>query len=118
MGPFVGGHSYRPLNANRVICRSMGISDVSRWTNDALINAAHNLVCGENAAYHFNHSGQVLIIICGSVRNCGDIYMYIFCLFSNERCRMYFCDSDETEPQISIGRLIAKSIKHIIKKTH
>lgn len=50
MGPFVGGHSYRPLNANRVICRSMGISDVSRWTNDALINAAHNLVCGENAA--------------------------------------------------------------------
>lgn len=82
MGPFVGGHSYRPLNANRVLCRSMGISDVSRWTNDALINAAHNLVCGENAAYHFNHSGQVLIIICGSVRNCGDIY--ILGLFSNE----------------------------------
>lgn len=80
MGPFVGGHSYRPLNANRVICRSMGISDVSRWTNDALINAAHNLVCGENAAYHCNHSGQVLIIICGSVRNCGDMYIHTICI--------------------------------------
>lgn len=55
MGPFVGGHSCRPLNANRVICRSMGISDVSRWTNDALINAAHNLVCVANATWNRNH---------------------------------------------------------------